>query len=103
MIEIYVESSAPVQPPDPASLRSALDEVARVALDAARTGWPVDTGRSRDGWMVTPTAEGFVLTNDQPYAEFVNKGASAREAITRAEAAMDAAVEIMFDRVLGGI
>lgn len=103
MIIVFSSYPAPVQPPDSASLRSALDEVARVALDAARTGWPVDTGKSRDSWKTVQISDGFILTNPEPYAEFVNKGASAREAITRAEAAIDAAVESMFDRVLGGI
>jgi len=36
--------------------------------------WPIDTGRSRDGWELKLEREDFVLTNDVPYTGFITTG-----------------------------
>ena len=36
--------------------------------------WPVATGRSRAGWTVRNTREGFDLTNPTPYTAYVRGG-----------------------------
>lgn len=55
-------------------ITKAADETRKVAIKTLRQNTPVDTGRLKAGWKVVKEGHGFRITNETPYAVFVNMG-----------------------------
>lgn len=91
---------APLRRPGLGVLRSEILNAGERALRAAREGWPVDTGRSRDALSLDFKADGFVIVNGADYAPFINRGRAVEEAAERIARALDSEAEIMADRIL---
>lgn len=58
----------------PGAVEHALDEVGKLALAQVVDAWPVDSGRSAEGWEWT----GSALVNDVPYVAYVHDGLADR-------------------------
>lgn len=86
-------------------LRSAVKDAGEGALRAARQGWPVDTGRSANGFALEADVDGsgFVLVNDAPYAKHIDSGRAISEAGARSEASLAALDEVMADLILSSL
>ena len=72
----------------PDVLETVTAELHQAGTDAERdieAAWPFKTGRSRRGWTLRRTREGFDLVNSTPYTAFVRGG------------------EAIVDRVLGDV
>ena len=72
----------------PDVLETVTAELHQAGTDAERdieAAWPFVTGRSRRGWTLRRTREGFDLDNSTPYTAFVKGG------------------EAIVDRVLGDV
>lgn len=95
-------SSPPPLSIDRGVLRSAVKDAGEGALRAARQGWPVDTGKSSQGFALemAPDGLGFVLVNEAPYAKHINSGRTIDEAGARSEASLAALDEVMADLIL---
>ncbi len=94
---------APLRRPGLGVLRSEILGAGERALSAARSGWPVDTGFSRDALALDFKADGFTIINTADYAPFINRGRAAEEAAARVARVLDAEAEIMADRILAAL
>ncbi len=72
-------------------------------MSAARSGWPVDTGFSRDALALDFKADGFTIINTADYAPFINRGRAVDEAAQRVARILENEVEIMADRILSAL
>ena len=91
---------APLRRPGLGVLRSEILNAGERALSAARSGWPVDTGFSRDALSLDFKADGFVIINTADYAPFIYRGRAAEEAAERVARALDDEAEILADLIL---
>ena len=74
MLDLRLDLNFPTAPDVDLVVR---DELHAAGSDAERDierRWPVDTGRSRTGWTLQPTPDGFVLENPTSYTAFVKGG-----------------------------
>ena len=91
---------APLRRPGLGVLRSEILSAGERALSAARSGWPVDTGFSRDALALDFKADGFVIISTADYAPFIYRGRAAEEAAERVARALDDEAEILADLIL---
>jgi hypothetical protein len=61
----------------------------------AKASTPVKTGRLRDGWSVNASANSVTLSNDVPYADYVDKGTSRMSARNMTKAVESEAQDIL--------
>lgn len=94
---------APLRRPGLGVLRSEILGAGERALGAARSGWPVDTGFSRNALALDFKADGFEIVNSADYAPFIHKGKAAEEAAARVARVLDDEAEIMADRILSAL
>jgi hypothetical protein len=94
---------APLRRPGLGVLRSEILSAGERALRAARDGWPVDTGRSRDALALDFKADGFIIISTADYAPFINRGRAVDEAAQRVARILENEVEIMADRILSAL
>lgn len=56
--------------------QAAEAKVANSVMKALIAATPIDTGAARQGWKLSGSNKGFVITNSVPYIEQLNRGHS---------------------------
>jgi hypothetical protein len=54
-------------------VKEVFEDWAGRAQEMIQADWPDATGESRRGWKVTPTEDGWEITNDVPYAKYIHR------------------------------